>query len=106
MKHTQLHLLQAFLVPDIPTIFLRLTPVMWIGRDVADNPAWRCTETRCSYSVQQREGYAKMTTVQDCLGATFSCLPMSWYGYKEAHATSAFVQPSCSCLTNSPTLQN
>src|SRR4030095_2387297 len=29
---------------------------MWIGGDVADNPAWRCTETRCSYSVQQRGG--------------------------------------------------
>jgi len=24
--------------------------------DVADNPAWRCTETQCSYSVQQRGG--------------------------------------------------
>jgi hypothetical protein len=27
-------------------------PVMWIGADVSDNPAWRCTETQCSYSVQ------------------------------------------------------
>src|SRR5262245_45496928 len=30
-------------------------PVMWRRGDVADNPAWRCTETRCNYSVQQRK---------------------------------------------------
>ena len=34
----------------------RKMPVMWRGGDVADNPAWRCTETRCNYSVQQRGG--------------------------------------------------
>jgi hypothetical protein len=30
------------------------SPVLWRGGDVADNLAWRCIETRCNYSVQQR----------------------------------------------------
>ena len=31
------------------------TTARYVDRgDVADNPAWRCTETQCSYSVQQR----------------------------------------------------
>jgi hypothetical protein len=41
------------------------TAVLWIGGDVADNPAWHCTETRCSYSVQQRGG---LRQDDDCPG--------------------------------------
>src|SRR4029453_18504728 len=37
--------------PEAVAYQLELTPVLWIGGDVADNPAWRCIETRCSYNV-------------------------------------------------------
>src|SRR5262249_33838206 len=40
----------------VPISPLQQTPVMWRGGDVADNRTWRCTETRCSYIVQQRSG--------------------------------------------------
>src|SRR5262245_31346264 len=81
---------------------------LWRRGDVADNPAWRCPETRCSYRVPQRGGWREDDDRPGLPRSDILVSPQGlvWLGYKEAHATSAFVQPSCFCLTNSPTLQN
>jgi hypothetical protein len=44
MRQTQLHLLQALLVPDMPTIFLCLTPVWLTYALSSEVPAWGGSE--------------------------------------------------------------